>query len=452
MPNSLSLRQRMGVSLARFAMRWSGLGGGTRNLGGYTNYFGRLVGALPGSNIDLARDVGDPSLNSTASICLNWIADQIIEAQFTVSRKKRDKTLEPQEGHALAELIENPNPYYDGDALWASTLVSYCTDGNAFWLKVPGMGGAGRTVQLWYVPHWQIQPRWPPDGSAFLSHFDYTVDGRIYRVERDELVWFHDKIDPIRRRGISRLYPLLREVASDNEISTYYQAILKNVGVVSVMITPKEANALGGPEVKELKSQWDEDFTGDNRGRPLVPSIPMEVQKLAITPNDMALDKIAGIPAGKICSALRVSPLAVDLNVGGVHATYDNQGVAQKKSYHNCVIPIGKRLAKTLDRQLLPDFEGSPAYCCGWDYSGIEAIREDVDLLHKRAREDYQKGIAKLNEARSWIQLPPVPEPEDGFFKPPPKGDGLDENPKKKGDEEEDPEDDSEPDDEEEDE
>jgi len=439
---TLSLRQRMGVSLAKFAMKFSGLGGGTRNLGGYGNYAGRLIGALPGSNIDLARDVGDPALNSTASICLNWIGDQIIEAGLQVNQLTNGKYV-PIPKHPLTDLIENPNGAYDGDALWGSTVISYCTDGNAYWLKAKGMAGAGRPTELYYVPHWQIQPRWPTDGSKFLSHFDYTVDGRIYAIPVDQVVWFHDKIDPIRRRGISRLYPVLREVATDNEISTFIHAILKNVGVVSVLIGPKHpGETIGELGRKELRQQWDEDFTGDNRGRPLVSEGGIDVQKLAITPEDMALDKLASMPGSKICAALRVPPLVIDLVLGPGQATYANQETAQRKAYHNCILPLGKRLAKTVGRQLLPDFDSADGRVCLWDYSSVECLQEDVNELHKRARDDYQKGVVMRDEARAWIGLPPAGGEDGGFYKPPPKGDGLDEKPKKGAEDDEEDEDD----------
>jgi hypothetical protein len=43
-------------------------------------------------------------------------------------RHKGARELVP--GHALVRLIEHPNDYYDGTALWMATLVSWCLSGN----------------------------------------------------------------------------------------------------------------------------------------------------------------------------------------------------------------------------------------------------------------------------------------------------------------------------------
>jgi len=59
--------------------------------------------------------------------------------------------------HPLAALVDKPNAYYDGVALWMATLVSWCITGNAYWLIV--RDGALRPVALWFAPPWSITPR-----------------------------------------------------------------------------------------------------------------------------------------------------------------------------------------------------------------------------------------------------------------------------------------------------
>ena len=57
----------------------------------------------------------------------------------------------------MLDLLENPNPYYSGIALWQGTLLSYTINGNAYWLKI--RNGIGRVMELWWVPHWMMDPK-----------------------------------------------------------------------------------------------------------------------------------------------------------------------------------------------------------------------------------------------------------------------------------------------------
>ena len=117
------------------------------------------MGTLPGSQLDVEELAGDVLLNGAVAICLGWMADNFPEPHLRVTRGTRDGQPDPVFDHPLPRLIADPNPHYDGDALWAATVMSYAAHGNAYWLKVRDAEGYGRPVELWYLPHWQVTPR-----------------------------------------------------------------------------------------------------------------------------------------------------------------------------------------------------------------------------------------------------------------------------------------------------
>lgn len=388
------------LSLA-FRMVFPGLGGGTKAWGGYAGMMGRLIGTLPGSQRDLAKDVGDPAQNGAVSICLNYIARQFTEPKLEVRREKADGTEERIPGHPLPKLIARPNGYYDGKSLWGSTTVSYGTDGNGYWLKARGMSGFGSPVELWYVPHWQIAPRWSADGSNFISHYEYYVDGRAYPLPREQVVHFYDKVDPVRRRGVSAIYPQLRSIGADNEADTFCYAILKNMGIPGVLLNPKNPEDIITPETRnDLTEWWAENFTGDNRGKPLIPSVMMEPSKLGLSPEELALDRIRTFPEDRICAALGLNPMVVGLTSGAQHKTYANYQEARRAAYDDCIIPLQKRMAECLTEQIGPDFGLLPNEYLAWNYEGVKALQEDEDLRANRARSDYAGGVCTRAEAR----------------------------------------------------
>ena len=71
----MNLLQRTAFRFASFVMRFSGIGGGARGTGAYGSQFGRMIGAIPGSDWNFAREVGDPAQNSRVAAAVNWMAD-----------------------------------------------------------------------------------------------------------------------------------------------------------------------------------------------------------------------------------------------------------------------------------------------------------------------------------------------------------------------------------------
>lgn len=428
-----SLATRLGAAFkaarAAFRMRFTGAGGQ-----GLNSLYGWISGILPGTQQEWERLAGPLWLNPVASICLGWIADNFVEPELVVQRQRPDGTREIVRGHALPELIGAPNPYYDGDTLWQATLLSYCTDGNAYWIKARAAGGSGRPVELYWVPHWLIEPRWPEDGSEFISHYVYRVQAEEIRLERSEVIHFRFGIDPDnQRRGLSRLRAMQREIYQDNEGSTYGASLLGNMAVPSVLITPEKAGSgvaparFGKDQIDQIREQWAEQAGRDRRGRPIVTTGAVTIQTLSLSPEELALDKIRQVPEARICAALRVPAMVAGISVGDAQRTYANYGEARRAAYEDCLLPMGLRMARTLRRELLPDLDPSPDLLVAWDYSQIRALAEDQDQVHRRAVADYRGGIVRRSESRRMIGLESLAEDEQYYSPPagPPVGDPV---------------------------
>src|SRR6185369_17872154 len=104
------------------------------------------------------------------------------------------------------------------------------------------------------------------------------------------------------RKGLSPLAAAYRAVGWDNEAETFGATLLKNMGIPGVAITPKDAEFQIQPEQADLlKAMWRERFTGDYRGEPIVPSLPVDIQKIALSPEELSLDHMARTPVNRIC-------------------------------------------------------------------------------------------------------------------------------------------------------
>lgn len=416
------VERRLRAVLQKAMLRWGGGMAGSR--------YGRDFawdGGLPGSRFDYESEAGDPALNGVVAICLGWIADNFPEAELRVVHDVEDGMPDPVHGHALTELVADPNPYYDGDTLWAATLVDYCVNGNAYWLKVRSQGG--RVVELWSLPYWQVRPCWydppHPQASEFISHYVYTVGGEEQGFPRGDIVHFRFGRDPRNPRlGMGRLKAVLREIVTDNECAIYGAALMRNMAIPSVHISPADKDVeFSDEDAGEFRRQWRARYGGEQRGVPMVATVPVKVDRLQLSPEELALDRFRNAPEARICAALRISPMVVGLSVGDLQRSYANYSVARRAAYEDCLMPLGRRSARTLERQLLGDLGGRPGERVVWDYSRVSALREDRTAVYRRNTIAVMGGWMTVNEARSGAGLP-VADGQDIYLRQQPAGGG----------------------------
>jgi HK97 family phage portal protein len=385
-------------------------------MGGTFSPQGWLRFILPGSNTDWPKKAGPLWLNSAVGCCLGWIMDNFPEPEAKVYRKQRQAKgqakEEEQEEHALLDLLANPNPYYDGDSLWAATALSFVVCGNGYWLKV--RGGLGRTVALYWLPHWMI---WPEgDEGALISHYTYQVNGQRLPLKRDDVVHFRWGIDPFDpRRGLGRLWAVLREIVSDNEAASFTAAILENMAVPGLIISSGAPDfILSDEQVGEIKTRLSTEASGDDRGKPLVLDGMIKIDRASLTPEELALDKIRQVPEARICGALRLPPTVVGLSVGEKQRSYANNESDDRKAYRNCLVPLQKNFAKTVTRSFRGDLLGDDERF-GFCYQDVEAMAEDVNLQAARTREDWKADLMLRSEVRALRGLD-VDEARDQVF------------------------------------
>lgn len=413
-----TLADRFKAAARGFRMVHGGEGGTLSGQGG-ANYAWPVLPA--GAAFDYEREAGDPWRNSAVAIALGWIRRNAPQARICVRRTGSDGTETEVRRHALTELVRRPNDFYKGRDLIAATALSLVADGNAYWLKARA-DGVGKPLELWYVPHWQIFPLWPRDGSEFISGYEYRTDGGRTRVElaRAEVIHFRNGLDPANLRlGNSDVRNVIREVYSDNEASSYTAAILRNCGVISWVMAPKDnlQNFKEG-ERERLKAHLKAETTGENRGGVIMPSIPVSIDSPAFSPEQLALDKLRQWPEARILAAIGIPGMVLGLSVGDSQRTYSNMGEAHEWSWENCLMPLFDSLAEQLEEDLLPDLGKPEQEEVRGDYSKVRALSQDEDELYQRFGAAYSAGWITRAEARTGVNQKAAKGIDDVYFVP----------------------------------
>lgn len=335
-----------------------------------------------------------------------WFARVFPEAPIKVSKKSPDG---PKEilNHPMVELLEFPNAFYSGELLWRATTADRMITGNAYWLKV--RSDMDRVLQLWWIPSWMIEPKWDrnnPDGSKFITHYEYLVDGRKIEYEVRDIVHFRHGLDSTNmRKGFSPVSLLTREIFTDDEAAHFTASILNNLGMPGVIIAPDSDKPMqADPET--IKQKFEERFTGDNRGRALVLTAKTQVHKLSFSPEELNVRNLRRIPEERATAIYGIPAVVVGLGAGLDRSTFANMAEAREAAYESNVIPEYRLYAADLRLQLLPDFVGDEQarnMVVEFDTSGVRVLQEDQNALFTRLDTAWNSGWAKRSEVRAAV-------------------------------------------------
>lgn len=371
---------------------------------------------LPGTKFDYAKEVGDMLGSNVITAPVAWMMRTFPEAPPLVERREGEQW-HIVEDHTLTQKFRNPNDFQSGEELLMSTVLDFVF-GEAFWLKI--RNATGRVVQLWWVPRQQMEPRWPDDGKTFISHYEYGPQGsKKIDIDVADVVHFRFGNDPRNpRRGFSPLAALVRDVFTDDQAANFSAAILRNLGVIGIIISPK-AGVVPKDALDEVKKYLMQQFAGDKRGEPLALGAPTDVNLLTYNLSGFDVGPIRDVAEERVCAALGIPAAVVGFGTGlqqtKVGATMKEM---RQLAWTGGVIPLQRIMAAKLTHALLPEFQtGSEVFRVRFDASQVRALWEDANEKHDRIRKDVQAGILTVAEAQRLLGYP-VDDERDVYLQP----------------------------------
>lgn len=359
----------------------------------------QFIGAsrlLPATLTDHEKEVGDGLGSSVLAGPLNFLARTFPEAPPIVQRRAEDQWEEDLD-HPLTALLETPNPFYSGVVLMICTILDFVW-GNAYWYKI--RNAQGEVIQLWWIPRQLMTPRWPTNGTTFIDHYEYRPNGVTpIPLQVEDVVHFRFGCDPRNPRlGLSQLAALMREVHVDDVAANFTSAILKNLGIIGLVVSPKEKGTVATKDaVKALKEALKENFTGDKRGEPMAVGTAVDVTLLQYQMQNFDVGPIRDVSEERVCAALGLPAAVVGFGTGlqqtKVGATMKEM---RQLAWASGVIPQQKLIATEIMRSLLPDFTPPGErrrVRFLFDTTQVRALWEDNNEKHLRVREDYKAGL-----------------------------------------------------------
>ena len=343
-------------------------------------------------------DQVSPEGNSAALACLNVLGTAFSEAPIEVYEMSDDGE-QMIINHPATQLLRKPSPYMSGNLLNQYIITSMSVAGDAFILKL--RNEAGGVVQLYPLIPDQVDVKGTRE--ELITHYEYKQKGQNLHIPREDMIHIREKIDPRNhRRGLSPLRSVMVEILGDAAASQMASALVKNMGVPGVVISPKNDLSMTKEESENIAEVFGRRFGGENRGRPLVISGgEVDIQTLSFSPKDLEIGKLRHVNEERISAVLGVPSILAGLGSGLSSSTYNNVSELRNFFTEQKLIPMWKNVASDFTNQLLlEDFTEDEGYVMKYDLSDVRALQQDEQVEMDKIVKGLQAGFITVAEAR----------------------------------------------------
>jgi phage portal protein BeeE len=353
------------------------------------------------TKIDFAAELGDLSLSRLIMAAVRWISKNLSDGRFQVVSLDSDSKETEQTNHKLVSLMRRPNPYYSGRTLLRGFAASWLMAATVYFLIIRNR--VGEPIELWYEPHQTIKPRWPTDGSEFISHYELWRNGQWRRIEKEDVFVCRDGIDPETRCGTNGLLSVFRAMFSEAEADQYTALLMKKCGVPPIAFTTKVGATIEDSVFRNIMDMANRKVSGDKRGEILGINGAIDVQKLGFDYSKIGMREIHEISEAEFCSVIGISPQSLYFMLSQRSSTYNNVKEFLRHDYIQYIMPTHGVIGEELDVQVLPSFQtDSFPLRSQWNYDKVQILQADKDSEWKRAGDAFKnRGIdqAEYREA-----------------------------------------------------
>lgn len=378
------------------------------------------------SKINYTSELGNLSGSSLVMAVVNWTGINLAEALPVVTKPDTKNVPQVQLQHEASDLVRRPNPFF----IWADYCLAGAFSwwmGNWYMKKVRNI--SGQVVELWYLPHFLVHPRWPYDGKspevplsevegdprqAFISHYQYDQPGKTpVLIKKADMIHIKRGVNPDNPRvGVGVWDGVLEELYGDQAVARFSAALMKNMGILRYFLSPKDKDVtIDATTRHKMKEEFVQATSGDNAGAPVVGSGAMDVSKLTADPKDLDLGALRNVPESRIAGVTGIPAIVLQFMTGLEHGHYGAAyEQARQQGYENVIIPIQNHISEDLTWQLLPEIDKTAGAKIAFDITKVRVLQEDRDALYKRESEALSAGGITINQFLQSIGKEPIKE------------------------------------------
>jgi HK97 family phage portal protein len=340
--------------------------------------------------------------------CVNVIAQAVAKVPWHLYEEAADGELSEIEEHPVLDLLDSVNPFQSFyQFLYLGTMYKLLV-GEEFWQ----INFAGTLpAEMWLAPPAFMSVI--PDQTNYISHYEFRRSGmdRPVSFTIDEIIHVKTPNPYNEFRGLSPAQALTIDLDSERYAQRYQQKLFFNDATPGFVLEYPAENLPPQDVRKELQIEWDERFRGVSNARRTAFLWGAKANTLTMSNKDMDFEALRRFNRDAILGAYHVPRSIIGITEDVNRANAD---AAQYTFAQYCVLPELTELRESMNRELVTFF-GDNLYL---DFEN--PVPEDKVANINNAVALYKNGIAKLNEARTMVDLDPVDDLEgEEFYKQP---------------------------------
>jgi HK97 family phage portal protein len=348
---------------------------------------------------NLEINVDTASSFSADFACKTLIARDIAKLRVKLAEKDKNNVWSEITSPAFSPVLRRPNDYQTRNQFYECWVLSKLSRGNTYVLKV--RDDRNVVIALHVLDPTRVQPLVADDGAVFYRlqsdnladiQNDIIVPAREIIHDRFNCL-FHPLVGtpPVFASGLASLLGLNAQKAS--------ALLFENASVPGGLLTyPGEISEV---EEKRVKEQWEQRFSGANRGRVAVLSAGAKYEKMSITNVEAQMIEQLKWSAEVVCSVYHVPPYKVGV---GVLPTYNNVQALNVEYYSQALQSHIEEIEELLDAALGIGWgEGM-----GTEFDTENLLRMDTVTQVTAIRDAVGAGVMAPNEGRAKLDLKPV--------------------------------------------
>lgn len=308
--------------------------------------------------------------------CMRYRATKLVEAPLWIA-EEADGGEEWLEGdHALAELLERPNPDMEMSDLLELTSLYLDSTGAALWVKSRDRGNRVGALYPFSGEDFRVETA---DGRLFGRFLVRTTGGeRTYTPE--EVIYFRNA-DPASPHGaVAPLHAALARLGIDRTLVESISAGLRNAVTPGLVIHfPPEVHLNAEQQAEFQASLSMNHAAAQNKGKPLALGGGAQATQMRQGFKDLNGGELAKEIEAAVCACFQTPPAIIGAFVGLENSSdRHNMETAVKLFYDNAMLPTWSRFEKALTRGLLREVDPNPLRFVRFDKTRIAALQEDM--------------------------------------------------------------------------
>lgn len=335
--------------------------------------------------------------NHAVFACQTLIASDISKLRVKLVEQDADGIWSETTNPAYSPVLRKPNRFQNRIQFWESWILSKLTRGNTYVLKQRDSRGV--VVRLYVLDPNRVIPKVADDGSVFYELQTDNLSGLSAAVIVPAREIIHDRwnclfhplmgISPIYAAGLAATHGLRIQEAA----TRFFENDATPGGT---LMAP---GIIADATIKQLKEQWEENYSGKNRGRVAVLGNGLKYEKISVDSKDSQLIEQLKWSAEIVCSVFHIPPYKIGI---GPMPTYNNIQSLNVEYYAQCLQTLIEAAELCLDEGLgMAEGTGTE-----FDLDGL--LRMDSVTQMQVLREAVAGAVMAPNEARRKLDLKPV--------------------------------------------